>query len=73
MRLKTIWTLRGMDLRERLTRTREAAARFIASKLPEEVAYWSLIHTGVDHIRPNEEVPAVLFVTVLDRAGRALR
>lgn len=73
MKLSTIWTLRGMTLRERLNRTGEWAVRGLAHRLPRRLAYWSFIDTGVRHIGPSEEVPAVPFTVILERAGKALR
>ena len=70
MKLTTIWTLRGMTFRERVSRTGEVAIQKIAHHLPRRIAYWSLIDTGVRHIKSNEVVPDVRFTTILDRAER---
>jgi hypothetical protein len=35
--------------------------------------FYSLIDTGVRHIKSNEVVPEVPFTTVLDRAGKGLK
>lgn len=40
MRLKTIWTLRGMALKERFRRTGEWAAMEVAIRLPQKIKYW---------------------------------
>lgn len=69
MRLTTIWTLPGLPLRERLSRTGEAIVRGIAHRLPRRLAYWSFIDTGVRHMRDDEVVPEVRFMDVLKRAG----
>lgn len=67
MRLRTIWTLRGMPLRERLNRTGEATVRGLAHRLPRRLAYWSFIDTGVRHMKPDEVVPEVPFMALLER------
>lgn len=72
MRMTTIWTLRGLPLRERLARTREAMWRGLAHRLPRKLAYWSFIDTGVRHIAHDETVPDVTYTVLLERAGRAL-
>lgn len=69
MRFKTIWTLRGMRLGERLRRTGSWAALKIAHRLPQRFAYWVLIDQGVRHMGRNEVVPEVTFMDVLKRAG----
>jgi hypothetical protein len=70
MKLSTIWTLRGLPIRERFARTSEAVVRWVAHRLPRRLAYWSLIDSGVRHMEPSEVVPEVTFMTVLERAGR---
>lgn len=72
MRLKTIWSLPGMALRERLSRTGEVLWRGLAHRLPRRLAYWSFIDTGVRHVRPSEVVPEVPYMDLLERAGRDL-
>lgn len=69
MKLTTIWTLRGMPLRERLNRTGEWALCWVAHRLPRSLAYRSLIDTGVRHIGPREVVPEVRFMDIVQRAG----
>jgi hypothetical protein len=73
MKLTTIWTLRGMPLRERINRTNEAAVRWLAHRLPRKLAYWSFIDTGVRHIAGSEIVPEVRYMDLLDRVGKATR
>jgi hypothetical protein len=70
MRLKTIWTIPAMSLRERLSRTGELVLMTTAHHLPRRLAYWSFIDTGVRHIGDTEEVPAVTYAVLLERAGR---
>ena len=72
MRLKTIWTLPGLPLRERLNRTTEAFWRGLAHRLPRRLAYWSFIDTGVRHIGSDEIVPEVPYVDLLQRAGEGV-
>lgn len=74
MNLTTILNPRHPMFRgERRSRLAEWAWSTAAQFLPRRLAYWSLIATGVRHIRGNEEVPAVAFTTVLQRAGEALK
>lgn len=72
MKLTTIWTTPSMSMRERLTRTGEAAWRTAAHRLPRRLAYWSLVDSGVRHMHSNEVIPEVPFTVVLERAGRGL-
>ena len=70
MRLRTIWTIPAMSLRERLRRTGdEWFLRTLAHRLPRRLAYWSLIDSGGRYMR-NDVVPEVSFMTVLERMGR---
>lgn len=69
MKLTTIWTS-GYPLAEKLNRTGEWAMRAIAHRLPRRLAYWSLIDSGVRHMRSDEVVPDVTFMDVLERAGK---
>ena len=70
MRLKTIWTLRPMSLRERLNRTGEWAAITIAHFLPRWLAYRSYIDTGCRYMPPNAVVPEVAYMEILERMER---
>ena len=70
MKLTTIWTLPGLPLRERISRTQEWGWRTTAHHLPRRLAYWSFIDTGVRTMKPDEEVPAVTFMDLLSRADR---
>lgn len=67
MRLRTIWTMRHMELRERLRRTSEWAWAAAAHRLPRRLAYWSYIDTGVRHIKGDEIVPEVTYTEILGR------
>jgi hypothetical protein len=57
---------------ERRARLAEWAWSTAGRHLPKRLAYWSLIATGVRHIEGDEEVPAVPFTVILERAGKAL-
>lgn len=70
MKLATIWTMRGMALRERLNRTGEAFVRGLAHRLPRRLAYWSFIDTGVRYMRHDEVVPEVRYTVLLERASK---
>lgn len=48
----------------------EAAWAWLADHLPQKLTYWVVIRAGVHHIHHDEEVPAVPFVTVLQRLER---
>lgn len=50
-----------------------AVSKFLANRMPKRLVYWTLIRAGAEHIGFREEVPAVPFMTVLQRAGDALR
>lgn len=66
MRLITVWTMPGMLLRERLSRTAEWFWRSAAHHLPRRLAYWSFIDTGVRTIG-NDVVPDVRYMDLLAR------
>ena len=67
MRLTTIWTLRGMSLRERLNRTGDLAVLEVARRLPKRLAYWSYIVQTTKHIMPHEIVPEMTATNILSR------
>lgn len=68
MKFSTIWTLRAMSLRERLSRTRDWAAQQVARALPRRVRYWSTIGDLVTATKTSSNVPA----TPLDEVLRNL-
>lgn len=72
MKLSTIWTLRGLPLRERFARTGEWAMRAVAHRLPRRLAYWSFIDTGSRHMRRDEVVPDVRYMDLLERASKGV-
>lgn len=49
----------------------------LAKLVPDRIAYWRLIQIGAEHCggpnHPQEETPAVPFVTVLTRYGNQVR
>jgi hypothetical protein len=71
VRLKTIWTLRGMSFHERLNRTGEAFIRSLAHRLPRRLAYWSFIDSGVRYMRSDEVVSEVPYMDLLQRMDKA--
>ena len=68
MKLTTIWTLKGMPLRERFNRTGELMLIKLAHHLPRKLAYRSFIDTGVRYMG-NDVVPDVRYMTILERFG----
>lgn len=72
MKIITVWTMPTLTLRERLSRTAEAAWRSAAHRLPRRLAYWSLIDSGVRYMETNEIVPDAPFMVVLERSGKAI-
>lgn len=71
MRIKTIWTIPGMALAERLRRTRSSLLLSLAHYLPQRLRYAVLIDTGARHMQ-NDVVPEVAFMAVLERAGQGI-
>lgn len=69
MRFRTIWSIRGMSLAERLRRTRDWAAMKIGAKLPLRIRYWVAIMEIGYATKVSENVPA----TPLDEVLRNLR
>lgn len=67
MRLGTIWTMPGLPLRERLSRTGEWSWMTLAHRLPRRLAYWSFVDSGARYIRSDEVVPETLYFTILNR------
>ena len=70
MKLTTIWTIPAMTLRERLNRTGEWGWRELAHRLPRRLAYWSFIDSGVRAMRPNDVVPEVRYMDLLERISK---
>jgi hypothetical protein len=58
MKLRTIWTLRAMSFRERVERTREWMAMFVAARLPLRVRYWATIIEVGEATKNSTNVPA---------------
>lgn len=66
MKLRTIWTMPAMSLRERLRRTADAADLAIAARLPKRVRYWAFVLAALD--ATDNEVPhGMSFTTVHER------
>lgn len=68
MRLRTIWTIPAMTLRDRLRETQDWAAFEVAEHLPKRVRYWVFIQVGGKALHDDELVGDVKFVDLLDRA-----
>ena len=71
MRIPTMLELR-LTPREAAGRLRDQVLLGIAHRLPRRLAYWSLIDSGVRHMRRDEAVLGVRLMNVLDRAGKDL-
>lgn len=69
MRLKTIWTMRAMSPKERLSRTGEWVLVETAVHMPKRLAYWVVIVHGSRYFEPNEVVPDVRFMDIVQRFG----
>lgn len=70
MKLTTIWTLRGMKVSERFSRTWELWIQKMAHHMPRRLAYWVLIDQGVRHMEDTEIVPHVGFMDIVQRADK---
>jgi hypothetical protein len=70
MRLRTIWTMRGMALNERWHRSVEWFWIELAMRLPRQLKYWAFIDMCNRHTLPDEEVPGVTYVTIVQRASK---
>lgn len=58
MRLRTIWTLRGLPLKERLARTRDWAAMETGARLPLRIRYWVTLKEIGHATAKSPNVPA---------------
>lgn len=70
MKLKTIWTLPGASLRERLSRTGEEVVVAVAWRLPSRLVYWTTIRAGVHASTgrySDQVVPELTLTDVLKR------
>lgn len=65
MKFWTIWTLKGMDLKERLTRTRDWAAMEIGAHLPLRVRYWTTLQEIGRATMTSPNVPATPLEDIL--------
>jgi len=69
MRLRTIWTIPAMTVRERLRRTREWAAMEVGARLPLRVRYWTAMQEIAHATRDSKDTMA----TPLDEILKNLR
>jgi hypothetical protein len=58
MILRTIWTLRGLPLKERLARTRDSLASSIGGHLPLRIRYWVTLQEIGHATAKSPNVPA---------------
>jgi hypothetical protein len=68
MRLRTIWTLPAMTLRERLRRTRDWAAMEVAWKLPKPVLYWAAVRAAC-LVEPDTNPSGVTAEQMMEKIG----
>ena len=71
MKLTTIWTLRGMRLRDGVKETGNSLALLTASHLPKRVKYWTFVLVGTKAMDDNEIVGDARYVDLLERAEGA--
>ena len=71
MKLTTIWTLRGMSLKNRLRETGNRLALGTAARLPKRVKYWAFVLVGTKAMDDNDIVGDVRYVDLLERAEGA--
>lgn len=65
MRFKTIWTLPGLPLRERIDRTLDCSSMTLADILPKRTAYWiAMVQIG-KATRTSQNMPATSLDNVL--------
>lgn len=73
MRLTTIWTLRGMKLRDRFKETGNTLALSMAHRMPKRVKYWAFVLVGTKAMDDNEIVGDARFMDLMERAEGAPR
>ncbi len=61
------------ELAYRLDKLEVWAMFHVPKILPRRLRYWVLMYEGVGNMRPDEEVPAVPYLTVLQRVGERVR
>lgn len=71
MRLTTIWTLRGMALKDRFKQTYDVFAIQTAHRLLKRIKYWAFVLVGTRAMDGNEIVPQARFVDLMERAEGA--
>lgn len=67
MKMRTIWTLRNMSLKERLIRSRECGAMFIGRNLPKEIRYWTTLQELAKATVESKNIPATPLDEVLQK------
>jgi len=56
VRITTIWTIPGMDLAERVRRTRDALNMALAARIPKRVKYWAFVQSYSSTLGPGDVV-----------------
>lgn len=69
MRFWTIWTLRGLPLKERIQRTLDWLCLEIADLLPKRLVYWIALRQIGKATMKSEHVPATTLDNVLRNLG----
>lgn len=70
MRLRTIWTLPGLPLAERLDRTADTLCLRLAQRFPKRLAYWAFVAIGGRAMRPDDIVPEVGYSELFNRMSK---
>lgn len=65
MKLRTIWTLRGLPLRERLQRTPDALALAAVRFIPARVRYWTAMRGIAAATTDSPDIPATPLDAIL--------
>lgn len=65
MRFRTIWSLPGLPLKERLSRSRDEANIVLARLLPQRLRYWVTMSEIGKATMDSPHVPATTVDTVL--------
>lgn len=73
MRFTTIWSLPGLPLRERITRTLDLWAMLVYDILPKRVVYWIAIRAIGKATMTSQNVPATSLDNVLQNLGHIRR
>lgn len=65
MKLRTIWTIPAMSLRERLRRTSDWTAQEVAARLPKRIRYWATLQLIGRATMTSPDVPATPLSDIL--------